>query len=447
MLTLWGKRSSGRMCDGISRRDFLRVGALGVAGLSLADLWRLRAQGQAASRHKAVIMVYLPGGPSHIDMYDMKPDAPVEYRGEFKPIPTNVPGIDICELMPLQARIADQFAILRALKTVERHNPYELFTGVPTLNATEIGSNRLRPAFGSVVSRLRGSASMPPYVSIGNHRNLLPVDPETPAYLGVKHQPLCFGGPELANMSLPPEMSMERFADRKALLTSFDRLRRDLDTEHQSVASMDQFQARALEFIISPAVRDAFDLSKEPNRVRAQYGEKMYPWTGLDLLRARRLVEAGVSVVTVAAHFGGGWDTHGDNFKSLRTKLLPMYDRAVYALLTDLRDRGLDQDVAVVLWGEFGRKPKIGDQKPDGRSHWADAGCTLIAGGGLKMGQVIGETDHLAEKPKGRHYTPQNVLATLYHVLGIDPQKQTLPDHLGRPMHLLDDYEKIAALV
>jgi hypothetical protein len=453
MLTLWGTQSDRRMCDGQSRRDFLRVGALGlggVGGLSLADLFRLEAQGAVRQKaHKAVIMVHLPGGPSHIDMYDMKPDAPEDYRGEFKPIQTRVPGMNICQLMPLQAQIADQLAIVRGVRTTDRHNPYELFAGVPTQNAEQIG-NRHRPVFGSIVSRLRGGGVMPPYVSIGNHRNLLKEEPEDADFLGPKHNPIRlnedFAKNWLATMSPGPDLTLNRLEDRKSLLASLDQLRRNLDNA-PGIASMDQFQARALQVISSSAVRDAFDLTKEPDRVRVKYGQRVFPWTGLDFLLARRLVEAGVSVVTVAAHFGGGWDTHGDNFKRLRENLLPMYDRAVYALVTDLRDRGLDKDVAVIFWGEFGRKPKIGDQKPDGRSHWAPAGCALLAGGGLRMGQVVGETDRLAEQPKGRHYSAQNLLATLYHVLGIDAAKEMLPDPTNRPMHLLDDCEKIAALI
>jgi hypothetical protein len=448
MLTLFGPRVPGRMCDGLSRRDFLRIGALGLGGLTLADLLRLRAQGnvRSESTHKAVIMVYLPGGPSHIDMYDLKPDAPAEYRGEFRPIRTNVPGIDICELMPQQAKIADKFAILRGLKTQGNHDPTELLTGIPAAASGQIGNVR-RPAFGCVVSKLRGTVGpIPPYVSVSDHRLLRSYDdPEEPAYAGPTHRPFNAVGPVMQNLGLPPDVPLQRLDERRSLLRTFDTLQRNLDNR----PATDSHTARALEMITSTRVRDALDLNREPQPVRQRYGQ------GLDLLRARRLVEAGVSVVTVASRFPvrvpgipdpGGWDTHGSNFTLLRAKL-PIYDQAVSALLTDLHVRGLDQDVAVVIWGEFGRTPRIGDSTPDGRGHWHEAGCALLAGGGLRTGQVVGQTDARAERPRSRRYTPQHVLATLYHVLGIDPTTTTITDHSGRPQYLLDRPEKIAALV
>jgi Protein of unknown function (DUF1501) len=452
MFTIFGPRVPGRTCDGVSRRDFLRVGALGLGGLTLADLLRLKAQGaiRPESAAKSVIMVYLPGGPSHIDMYDLKPNAPAEYRGEFKPIRTNVPGLDVCELMPRHAEIADKFAVLRGLKTQGNHDPTELLTGIPAAASGRIGPVR-RPAFGCVVSKLRGAdGPIPPYVSVSDHRLLSAYDdPEEPAYLGAAHRPFGVQGQVMKDMTLTPEVTRDRLEDRKSLVHSFDAMRRDLDNARQTLAGMDSYQARALEMIASTQVRDALDLNRELEAVREKYG------AGLDFLRARRLVEAGVSVVSVASRFPvripgvndpGGWDTHGSNFKLLRAKL-PIYDQAVYALLTDLADRGLDKDVAVVIWGEFGRTPKIGDSTPDGRGHWQPAGCALLAGGGLRMGQVVGETDARAEAPRFRPYTTQNVLATLYHVLGIDPGAVALTDFGGRPQYLLDNPEPIAALV
>ncbi|HXG09781.1 MAG TPA: DUF1501 domain-containing protein [Gemmataceae bacterium] len=453
MLTLFGPRLSGRTCAGVSRRDFLRIGALGFGGLTLADLLRSRAQGAVRSEaaHKSVIMIYLPGGPSHIDMYDLKPDAPAEYRGEFKPIRTNVPGIDLCELMPRQATIADKFSILRGLQTRGNHDPTELLTGIPAAASGFIGPVR-RPAFGCVVSKLRGGGgAMPPYVSVSDHRLLSAYDdPEDPAYLGPAHRPFSAVGPIMKNLTRPPEITLERLEERVALLRTFDALQKEMDNAQRSLEGMDSYQKRALEMIVSTRVRDALDLSREPDRLREQYGV-----AGTDLLRARRLVEAGVSVVSVAARFPvrlgggindpGGWDTHGHNFKLLRAKL-PIYDQAVFALLSDLHARGLDRDVAVVIWGEFGRTPRIGDVTPDGRGHWPAAGCALMAGGGLRMGQIVGATDGRAENPRGRPFTPQDVLATLYYVLGID-RATTLPDFTGRPQHLLDRGEKITELI
>ena len=437
-----------------SRRDLLRIGALALGGLSLADLLRLRAEAGTPKEttQKSVIMVYLPGGPSHIDMYDLKPDAPVEYRGEFRPIRTNVPGMDICELMPRQAAIADKFSILRGIRTHGNHDPTELLTGIHAAASGTIGTVR-RPAIGCVVSRLRGvNAEIPPYVSTSNHRLLASYDdPEEPAYLGPTHRPFSAIGPITQALTRPPEITLERLDERQAILRAFDSLSREQDNPSRSFEGIDGYQRRALEMIRSTRVRDALDLNREPQSMRDLYGS-----AGADFLRARRLVEAGVSVVSVAARFSvrigdcindpGGWDTHGYNFRLLRAKL-PIYDQAVAALLTDLSERGMTDDVAVVIWGEFGRQPRIGDVTPDGRGHWPRASCALIAGGGLRNGQVVGATDPRAENSRQRPIHAQHVLATLYHVLGIDPAATTLTDHSGRPQFLLDYPEKIAELI
>lgn len=440
MLNFTGARY--RPCDGISRREFFKVGALGWGSLTLADLFRLRAEGKAASGSKSVIMVYLPGGPSHIDMYDLKPDAPVEIRGEFKPIATSVPGFDICELMPLQAKIADKYSIVRGLQSVDTHSAEMLMRG-------QLGGPSKRPVFGSVVSKLRGGTSeggMPHYVALGGENGS---DPGDPAYLGAAHKPFTAGGPGMANLSLVKGVSPEQLTDRKQLLSSFDTLRRDLDTRGD-LYGMDAFTARALDMVASPRVREAFDVSKEPKELQDKYGPAKR------LLQALRLVQAGVSVVTVSVAGtvvpGGDWDTHAGtdqksetNFGNLRRKL-PVYDQAIHALVTDLYERGLDKDVCVVVWGEFGRTPKI--NKTGGRDHWAPAGNVLLAGGGLKMGQVVGDTGPKAERDRGHStpYTPANVLSTLYHHLGIDPET-TLPDFSGRPMYLLDEREQISELL
>jgi hypothetical protein len=447
MLTIWGKKRQP-LCDGLSRRDFLQVGTLGLGGLSLADLLRLKAQGaeHAQSSHKAVIMVYLCGAPSHIDMYDMKPQAPVEYRGEFKPIQTNVSGMDICELMPLQAKIADKLAVVRNMRALatNTHMPEELLSGFPF--GPEGGPASLkpgvRPAFGSVVSKLRPSngTNLPPYVALDMarmpHGHPRPLALE-PAFLGQAHQPFDPSSPGgVANLGLGDGVTLDRLADRKVLLSAFDGLRRDLEYSKGSMAGMDGFTAQAMEMISSPRTRDAFDISKEPDRVRANYG------TMSRFLQARRLVEAGVSVVSLLAP--GYWDTHSGNFRELR-RLLPMLDRAIHALVTDLHERGLDRDVAVVVWGEYGRTPKINSAA--GRDHWPEANFTLVAGGGFKMGQVIGATTARAERQVGKSYIPQNMLATLYQeIFGIDPAT-TLLDHSGRPTYLLDERESITELL
>jgi len=449
MLTFWGPEG-GKCCDRISRRNFLQVGALG-AGLTLADVFRLRARAgtNPPASPKAVIMILLGGGPSHIDMYDMKPNAPAEVRGEFKPIRTKVPGFDICELMPLQAKITDKLALVRNLEmTTSSHNYMEITSGFLWGNQIPGGKGGPRPAFGSVVSRLRGGAKVPPFVSLWNAD---PTAAEDPAYLGLAHRSFFPSGPGLDNLGLGKGMTLDRLADRKTLLRSFDGLRRQVDTRGEQ-AGMDAFTGRALEMISSPRTRQAFDIEREPERVRTRYGLSsdlpVYNVNYLILkqfLLARRLVEAGVSVVSLQAF--GEWDTHADNFKTLR-RLVPVLDRGIAALVGDLHDRGLDRDVAVVMWGEFGRGPRIYSLNghPPGRDHHGPANFVLFAGGGLKVGQVVGATDKRGERPIVQPYSPQTVLATLYHVLGIDPST-TLPDHSGRPIYLLDDRRKIEELV
>jgi hypothetical protein len=449
MLTIWGNKQKP-LCDGLSRRAFLQVGALGVGGLTLADLLRLRADAAAPARapRKAVIMIYLCGAPPHLDMYDLKPDAPVGIRGEFKPIRTNVPGFDICELMPLQAKIADKLAIIRNLRALatDTHMPEELLSGFP-FGPGSGGPFSLkpgtRPTFGSVVSKLspRNGTNLPPYVSLDMakmpHGHPRPLSLE-PAFLGQAHQPFDPSTPGgVANLGLADGMTLERLEDRKTLLGAFDALRRDLEPAKGTFAGLDAFTSQALEIVSSPRVRDAFDVAKEPAKVREQYGAPLSRF-----LLARRLVEAGVSVVNVLAP--GYWDTHGDNFKTMR-QLLPLLDRGIHALVSDLHERGLDQDVAVVVWGEYGRTPKINGNA--GRDHWPQASFALIAGGGFKMGQVIGATTARAERPVGGAYIPQNVLATLYtELFGIDPAA-TLPDHNGRPIYVLDERDLVKELI
>ena len=436
----------------VTRRDCLRLGGLAVGGLTLSNLFRASACAATPSvaPPNAVIMVYLPGGPSHIDMYDLKPDAPSEYRGEFKPIRTNVPGMDICELMPRQAKLAHLFSIVRGLQTHGNHDPTELLTGIPAEASGKIGSVR-RPAFGSVVSKLRNEVGpIPPYISTSNHKLLTSYDdPEEPAYLGPAHRPFSAIGEVVKDAALLPGIPVQRFDDRRKLLTSFDRLPQELERAG-AFGGNDAYTARALEMITSTKIRDALDLDRESPQAKDRYGPQ-----GLDFLRARRLVEAGVSVVSVAARFSvkvpgindpGGWDTHAHNFKLLRAKL-PIYDLAVAALLTDLNDRGMLERTAVVIWGEFGRQPKIGDVTPDGRGHWGQAGFAFLAGGGLKGGQVVGETDSRGEKARFKPIHTSQVLATLYHTLDIAPGKVTFPDYGGRPQFLLDQPEPIRALV
>jgi hypothetical protein len=383
----------------------------------------------------------------------MKPDAPVEYRGEFKPIRTNVPGFEICELMPLQANIADRLALVRNLTfNPNFHDPVELFTGIR--KPTESGS-AARPDFGSVVSRLQQGEHQhfPPYVALDEtvgqrYRN-------GPAYLGLSHKPFIVRS-KLDNFSLQRSITPQQLQDRVTLLRQFDSMNRVADTIRGDLASVDHFTQQALDMVTDPRVREAFDISKEPQELRERYGTN----SALRLLQARRLVEAGVPVVTLT--FGEeetdcifqstarAWDTHNANFKCFRT-MLPKLDRAVHALLTELHERGLTEDVLVYVGGEMGRTPKVGQGTgngagQDGRDHWPRVGFGLFAGGGLRMGQVIGRTDRHGGASVGIPYTPQNTLATIYRVLGIDPST-TLPDYSGRPQYLVDDHRPIAELV
>jgi len=412
----------------LTRRDVLQVGGLAFAGLTLADVFRLRAHGSSnAKRNKSVIMIWLRGGASHIDSYDMKPDAPAEVRGEFKPISTNVPGIQVCEYLPLHAKMMDKLAIIRGIRSNDLgdHTPHYILTGFPDRGK--------RPVLGSIVSYMRPRTDgMPPYVSLMYKAPGL-YDNEGPTYLGPAHRPFTPKAEGLANLSPAQGVKPKRLEDRRELLSQFDTIRRDIDATG-TFAGMDAYTTQALDMIASPKVREAFDMKKESEATRERYGKFCESF-----LMARRLVEAGVSVVTCKV---GDWDTHEKNFIDMREQL-PQLDRGFHALVTDLHERGLDKDVAVVMWGEFGRAPKI--SRGDGRDHWPDAGAAVIAGGGFKVGQAIGATDSHGGRSKVTPYTPSNVLATLYHHLGIDPSI-TIADHNKRPMHILDDREVVREL-
>ncbi|MFM8272899.1 MAG: DUF1501 domain-containing protein, partial [Gemmata sp.] len=410
MLTLSG-RTQERYCDGLSRRNFLRIGAFGGA-LTLADMLRLRAraaEGHARpSGNKGVIMIFLSGGASQLDTYDLKPDAPKEIRGPYGPIKTNVPGIDVCEALPETARVMDKIALLRTVvPAIDEHSDSNVMTGYSEV------VNRVdpHPCFGSVVSKYRGGRNgMPGFVSL---RGMSRFGTE-PAGLGLAHRPFTPEGPARENLSLPKGVSAERVADRRDLLTRFDTLRRDID-KSGSMDGMDAYTAQAFDMIASGAVRKALDVSQEPDKVRERF-------KGADsVLLARRLVEAGVGCVTLS--LGGYWDHHYGIFKSL-PKSLPTLDRGVAALAADLSERGLDQEISVVVWGEFGRTPKI-NHGPDnaGRDHWAPVMSALVLGGGMRMGQVIGCTDSRGGYPKEKPYSVQQVMSTLYGQLGIDPSQ------------------------
>lgn len=434
MFTFWGRQQP--FCDGVSRRNFLQLGAFG-AGLTLADVLRARAANPptssavapTVSAPKAAIMVYLPGGPSHIDTYDPKPDAAAEFRGEFRPTATNVPGLQICEHMPLQARMMDKLSVVRSLVANDEHSDSYVMTGY-TEQVNRAASQGQHPSFGSVVSRMRaGAGDIPPFVSLRG----MSLGTE-PGYLGIAHRPFTAEGPGVQNLRLSGGMTHDRMGDRKGLLASFDTARREADASG-SMTGMDAFAQRAFDMIASGAVRKALDLRQEDPRTRDRYkGVEQF-------LTARRLVEAGVGCVTLAY---GGWDTHSGNFKTLK-KQLPELDRGVANLIQDLHDRGMQDDVVTVVWGEFGRTPKI-NSSDAGRDHWSPVMSAMVAGGGLKMGQAVGSSSARGEYPKDRPYKVPHLLSTLYRAVGIDPA-MTFASGSGRPMYVLDDRDVVRELV
>lgn len=419
--------NSNRYCDGVSRRSFLKLGALSAAAaggtFTLADLLRAEAAAGVGSSTKAIINIHLGGGPSHQDMFDLKPNAPVEFRGEFNPVKTNVSGIEICEHMPLLAKMADKYAIIRSLVgMVDDHSNFQTHTGWNNQDLRNVGG---RPSLGAVATRLLGPSGTgaPPWVSY-NQGN--------PGYLGAQ----CRGyHPQGGDLKLVGGMTADRLASRTNLLTSLDNIRREVDSTGQMIA-LDSFTERAVSVVTSGSVADALDLEKEAPKSRERYGRD-----GEMFLRARRLVESGVRVVTFD---WGGWDTHDRNFIQLREQL-PKLDRAMSALLGDLTERGMNKDVTVVMWGEFGRTPRVNNG--GGRDHWSRLAMCFLAGGGMKMGQVIGTSTANAEDAKDRPVHLQEVFATLYHNLGIDVKETTLRDPNGRPQYLVDHRKAIKELI
>jgi uncharacterized protein (DUF1501 family) len=447
MLELTGKAHSN--CEGVSRRSFLKIGSLGLAGLTLPDLLRLRAAEAAAGKEvadTAVIQLWCGGGPTQFETYDPKPNAPAEYRGPLKPIHTKVPGIDICEVFPKQARLADKFAIVRSCAHKESGHgsaTKNLLSGYLHPPNTNEGS-LLYPSVGSIVAKVRESErrNLPHYVCVPSDSVGRGNGETGSAYLGAAYNP--FGaspsdGPK--SLMVPPELTAQRLENRRALLASLDRLRRDSDASGM-LEGMDAFTRQAFEMVTGKAARAALDLSLESAQTKNKYGttaERGYSW-GQGCLLARRLVEAGVSFVTVVL---GSWDDHS-KVQELMQKRSLVFDAAVAALLEDLGERGLDKKVAVVCWGEFGRTPLV--NKNGGRDHWPGSMSVLLAGGGMKMGQVIGSTDEKGARPKDRPLHPNDVLGTIYKHLAID-HTRTFVNPAGRPIPILPHGEPIAELI
>jgi|TARA_Y100001968_G_scaffold74342_1_gene65768 hypothetical protein len=421
MLKIFKKHVHG-FCDGLSRRDFLQIGGGGLGAMSLPAILQAESNAGITSSNKAVIHLHLAGGPSHQDMFDLKPEAPSEFRGEFNPIHTNVPGLDICEHMPQLSTMADKFAVIRSLVGMQNsHSHFHTSTGYNNRDLSNVGG---RPYFGSVIARLQGvtDTGAPPYISYMGGE---------PGYLGPVYRPYKPSGTDLKLRSI----TEERLNNRRQLLGSLDQIRRDIDSTGQ-LDALDSYTQQAAELVTSGSVADALDLKlEEPSKVK-QYGN-----TYKNLLIARRLVEAGSRVVTVQS---GGWDTHSNNFKSLKTRLAEL-DMAVSTLITDLSERGLDQDVTLIVWGEFGRTPRVNSKA--GRDHWPRLAMAFMAGGGMRLGQAIGTSSKNAEYAKDRPVHFQEVIATLYHNMGINCETTQLIDPNGRPQYLLDHRQPIAELV
>ncbi len=441
MITLLGpKPTASGFCDGLSRRGFLRVGTLGLGGLTLPQLLKAEtASGlRPNGRHKAVIQIFLPGGPSHQDMFDLKLDAPAEIRGEFKPISTNVPGIQICEHLPRLARMMDKFTVIRSMVGMEdRHEAFQTYTGRLNRNQPPGGW----PAMGALLGRLQGSGdpAIPSYVGLAPKMGHVPwSDNGVAGYLGTAFAPFEINKGGGKDDMILGGISLDRLADRRALLGSMDTFRRAVDSSGQ-MAGLDAYTQQAFGILTSSKLVSALDLKNEDQKILARYGkgdaknrDDGAPKLMEHFLVARRLVEAGARCVTLAF---SRWDHHGDNFGALRQDL-PLFDQGLSALIADLHERGLDRDVTVMVAGEFGRTPTI--NKDGGRDHWPRVGFALLAGGGLRHGQVIGSTDRLGGEADSRPTTFGEVHATVYHALGLDVNKVTVPDLGGRPQFLVD---------
>lgn len=446
-------------CSGpANRREFMRLGFLALGGLGLSDLLKARAAASTAP-DTSVILFWMWGGPSQLETYDLKPDAPSEYRGPFRPIATTVTGLDVCELFPLQAKVADKISLIRSIHhTMSAHNDasIELLTGkTPVVPDPTSTSRSDHPDFGMVASKLRGTREdgLPSYIGIPRQPFMT-----QPTYLGVSHSAFATGDPAAAHFR-PPNLSLvggingQRLDDRRGLLAQFDVLRKAVEQPNSSAG--DPFREAAFQMLTNPRIASAFDLGKEDPRLRDRYGRHLW---GQSCLLARRLAEAGSSVITIDAlaptlsdrYFS--WDDHinpqtrWDMADAMRYRA-PFYDQALSALIEDVYARGLDRKVLIVAAGEFGRTPRVVQSSGlIGRDHWPDAQSVLVSGGGLRMGQVVGATNRRGEFPAERPLTPKDLLATIYRHLGIDCRRE-FHDFAGRPIPILSEGEAIRELI
>jgi hypothetical protein len=440
-----------KYCDGYSRRSFLQIGVAGMAAAGLPRILQAKEESAAGivGKDTSVILLWLDGGPSHMDLYDLKPEAPAEYRGIWSPIKTNVPGFEISELFPLQAKVADKFSVVRSL----HHDTGDHFTGghwmLTGRGAGVSGASNAGkyPFFGSIATKMTGprqqglpaNIAVPYAMSIGLRPGYFGGN-----YLGVQYNPFeTEGDPnsdnfKVNNVNLLNSLTVARLEDRRYLLAQMDRLRRDVDCRG-TLDAMNKFERQAYEMVVGEKAREAFDLSKEDPKIREMYGRT--PW-GQSTLLARRLVEAGTTFVT--CHFGG-WDHHWD-LKAGMDRYLPQIDQLVSGLFTDLSQRGLSEKVCVVLCGEFSRTPRMNDggnggspgsMGTPGRDHWGNSMFCLLGGGGIKGGGIIGSTNRLGDAPQDKPLRPGDIHHTLYRVLGVNPNEHFL-DHAGRPVPAID---------
>ncbi|MEC7566940.1 MAG: DUF1501 domain-containing protein [Planctomycetota bacterium] len=451
MLNFVGAKS--KLCDGVSRRNFLSIGSLALGGMSLAQLLRADDLSGNQNRHKSVIMVFLPGGPSHLDIWDLKPDAPVEIRGDFLPIQTSIAGYHVCEHLPKFAQNLDRFTIIRSLVGAKNEHASEL-----CLSGFGYADSKIRnqPCLGSAASYLQGPAKkgVPPFVSMVHPTNNNWRDPGRAGFVGSAHHP--FQPNERGKADMVLSVPHDRLADRSQLLKAVDGLRKSIAASDR-MRSVDAYTAQALQMLTSRDFVDALDIRNESPEIIARYGQGNgaavddgSPMNHEDFLIARRLVEAGARCVSISF---GRWDTHscrkaGDlayknNFTQLK-EYLPRLEQCLLALTLDLKERGLEKDVAVVVWGEMGRTPRVNAN--GGRDHWPQVSGCILAGGGFEHGQVLGSTTRLAGEAKDRPIHYQEVFATLYRHLGIDVDRVKISDLNGRPQYLLEHRDTIPEL-
>jgi len=451
VLSILGGRT-GRFCDGLSRRNFLKIGSLGIGGLSLPNLLQAEQATQRGRSEQSVVMIYLPGGPTQHETFDPKPNAPDEIRGSFDPISTKIPGVQFCELLPKLATMADKFSVVRSLVGMQnRHESFQCYTGRPGGRSEDAEPAGGWPSFGSFASRVLGPGrdGMVPFVDASPKMGYAPYrnaglhdasgKVSWPGFTGREHVPFALQGDVSSDLVLNG-IDLSRLDNRRALLAALGRHQRQVDS-----GGLEQFQQQAFDLLTTSKLAEALDLSKEPQSVRDRYGKTQEtdgsfggaPQSPQHLLLTRRLIEAGVRCVTLAF---GAWDWHANRegpIEQLSKKYLPVFDHALSVFLQDLDQRGLLESTTVIVWGEFGRTPRINAK--GGRDHWPGTQSVLLAGGGIQGGRVVGQTDRNGGVPADRPVHVQEVFATLYHNLGIDSNNIKIPDLNGRPRYLIDD--------